>query len=161
MLDATDIQILNILQTDGKITNAELARQVGMAPSGVLERVKKLESRGVILGFSVRLNPRALGLTLSTFIQVKTTDSVGGTDIGRRLADIPEVQEVHWIAGEYNYLIKARVSDTDTLGLLMKKFGEIPGVQDSRTTLVLDTLKETQALPLDFVRCRQSKKGAK
>lgn len=161
MLDSTDIQILNILQADGKITNAELARQVGMAPSGVLERVKKLESRGVILGFSVRLNPKVLGLALSTFIQVKTTDSVGGTDIGRQLADIAEVQEVHWIAGEYNYLIKARISGTDTLGLLMKKFGEIPGVQDSRTTLVLETLKETQALPLEFIRRKQSKKAAK
>ena len=92
-------------------------------------------------------------------IQVKTTDSVGGTDIGRLLAAIPEVQEVHWIAGEYNYLVKARISGTDTLGLLMKKFGEIPGVQDSRTTLVLETLKETQALPLDFVRPKQSRKA--
>jgi len=159
MFDSIDIQILNILQEDGKVTNADLARRVGMAPSGVLERVRKLESRGVILGFAARLDPKALGLGLSTFIQVKTTDSVGGTDIGRLLAAIPEVQEVHWIAGEYNYLVKARISGTDTLGLLMKKFGEIPGVQDSRTTLVLETLKETQALPLDFVRPKQSRKA--
>lgn len=158
MLDATDIQILNILQTNGKITNADLARQIGMAPSGVLERVKKLESRGIILGFEVRLNPRALGMTLSTFIQLQTTDAVGSADIGRQLAQITEVQEVHWIAGEYNYLVKARVSDTDSLAVLMKKFGEIPGVRDSRTTLVLDTLKETQALSLDFVDCKQPKK---
>lgn len=158
MLDATDIQILNILQSNGKITNADLARQIGMAPSGVLERVKKLENKGIILGFEVRLNPRALGIALSTFIQIKTEDAVGSSEIGRQLALVPAVQEVHWTAGEYNYLVKARVSDTDSLAALMKKFGEIPGVRDSRTTLVLDTLKETQALSLDFVECKQPKK---
>ncbi len=161
MLDGTDIQILNILQTNGKITNAELARQIGMAPSGVLERVKKLEQKGVIQGYEVRLNPKALGISLSTFIQIKTEDAVGSAEIGKQLANITEVQEVHWTAGEYNYLVKARVSSTDTLALLMKKFGEIPGVRDSRTTLVLDTLKETQALSMDFIECKQSKKTPK
>ena len=161
MLDSTDIQILNILQDNGKITNAELARQIGMAPSGVLERVKKLENKGVIDGYEVRLNPKALGISLSTFIQIKTSDSVGSSDIGRELARLDEVQEVHWTAGEYNYLVKARVSSTETLALLMKQFGEIPGVRDSRTTLVLDTLKETQALSLKFIECRQTKKTAK
>jgi Lrp/AsnC family leucine-responsive transcriptional regulator len=161
MLDSTDIQILNILQENGKITNAELARQIGMAPSGVLERVKKLEQKGIIAGYEVRLNPKALGISLSTFIQIKTSDAVGSSEIGRELARIAEVQEVHWTAGEYNYLVKARVSSTETLALLMKKFGEISGVRDSRTTLVLDTLKETQALSLQFVECRQTKKTAK
>lgn len=161
MLDSTDIQILNILQDNGKITNAELARQIGMAPSGVLERVKKLENKGVIEGYEVRLNPRALGISLSTFIQIKTSDAVGSSEIGRELAKMDEVQEVHWTAGEYNYLVKARVSSTETLAQLMKKFGEIPGVRDSRTTLVLDTLKETQALSLQFIEYRQPKKTPK
>jgi len=158
MLDSTDIQILNILQSNGKITNAELARQINMAPSGVLERVKKLEQKGIIQGYEVRLNPKALGISLSTFIQIKTSDSVGSSDIGRQLAEADEVQEVHWTAGEYNYLVKARVSSTDTLAQLMKKFGDISGVRDSRTTLVLDTLKETQALSMSFIECKQPKK---
>ena len=81
--------------------------------------------------------------------------------IGKQMAEIDEVQEVHWPAGEYNYLVKARVSSTETLAQLMKKFGEIPGVRDSRTTLVLDTLKETQALSLRFIECKQPKKSAK
>ena len=132
-----------------------------MAPSGVLERVKKLEQKGIIEGYEVRLNPKALGISLSTFIQIQTADAVGSSEIGRQLARIDEVQEVHWTAGEYNYLVKARVSSTDTLALLMKKFGEIPGVRDSRTTLVLDTLKETQALSLQFIECRQPKKSPK
>ena len=132
-----------------------------MAPSGVLERVKKLENKGVIDGYEVRLNPKALGISLSTFIQIKTSDSVGSSDIGRELARMDEVQEVHWTAGEYNYLVKARVSSTETLAQLMKQFGEIPGVRDSRTTLVLDTLKETQALSLKFIECRQTRKTGK
>lgn len=161
MIDSTDIQILNILQANGKITNAELARQIGMAPSGVLERVKKLEQKGIIQGYEVRLNPKALGISLSTFILIKTEDAVGSAEIGKQLAKIGEVQEVHWTAGEYNYLVKARVSSTDTLAQLMKKFGEIPGVRDSRTTLVLDTLKETQALPMEFIEHKQPKKTPK
>lgn len=161
MLDSTDIQILNILQDNGKITNAELARQIGMAPSGVLERVKKLEQRGVIQGYEVRLNPKALGISLSTFIQIKTADAVGCSDIGKQMASIAEVQEVHWTAGEYNYLVKARVSSTDTLAQLMKKFGEISGVRDSRTTLVLDTIKETQALSMDFIESKNHKRTQK
>jgi Lrp/AsnC family leucine-responsive transcriptional regulator len=68
---------------------------------------------------------------------------------------------VHWTAGEYNYLVKARVSSTETLALLMKKFGEIPGVRDSRTTLVLDTLKETQALSLSFIERKVPRKQPK
>jgi len=161
MLDSTDIQILNILQENGKITNAELARQIGMAPSGVLERVKKLEQKGIIQSYEVRLSPKALGISLSTFIQIKTSDAVGSSEIGKQMAGIDEVQEVHWTAGEYNYLVKARVSSTETLAQLMKKFGDIPGVRDSRTTLVLDTLKETQALSLRFIECKQPKKSAK
>lgn len=161
MIDSMDIHILNILQSNGKITNAELARQIGMAPSGVLERVKKLEQKGIIQGYEVRLSPKALGISLSTFILIKTEDAVGSAEIGKQLAKIAAVQEVHWTAGEYNYLVKARVSSTDTLAQLMKKFGEIPGVRDSRTTLVLDTIKETQALSLDYIEYKQPKKTPK
>lgn len=158
MLDAIDIQILNILQENAKITNADLARRIHMAPSGALERVRKLEAKGIITGAAVRLDPRRLGLTLATFILVKTSEPVGSSAIGHALAAIPEVLEVHWTAGEYNYLVKARVRDTEAQVALMKKFGEIPGVQDSRTTLVLETIKETHALCLDSVPVKGSRK---
>ncbi|MDY0274357.1 MAG: Lrp/AsnC family transcriptional regulator [Desulfomicrobium sp.] len=157
MLDKIDIKILNILQTQGKITNADLSRQLDMAPSGVLARVKKLEQDNIIQAYDVRLNPKALGLSLSTFILIKTQDSVGSAEIGRQLAGISEVQEVHWIAGEYNYLVKARVSGTEALTLLMKKFGELSGVCDTRTTLVLDTIKESQAVCLDYAQTKTKK----
>ena len=151
MIDLIDLSILNIIQNNGRISNAELARMITMAPSGVLERIKKLEKKGIILGYEVRLNHKALGVSLVTFIHIKTMESVGSTEIGRQLAGIAEIQEVHWIAGEFNYLIKAKINSTDSLTALLQKIGAIQGVTDSRTTLVLDTLKEGQTIAADLI----------
>lgn len=158
MIDEIDLEILNIIQNNGKIPNAELARQLGMAPSGVLERVKKLEKERVIIGYEVRLDPKAVGLALTVFMHLKTADAVGCTTIGDEITRIDGIQEVHWIAGEYNYLIKARVNSTDGLTVLMKHIGAVPGVQDSRTTLVLGTLMESQTLSTEFAETKQTLK---
>ena len=107
-------------------------------------------------GYEVRLDPKAVGLALTVFMHLKTADAVGRTAIGQEIAKISGIQEVHWIAGEYNYLIKARVNSTDGLTDLMKTIGAIPGVQDSRTTLVLDTLKECQTLNTDYTETKQT-----
>jgi Lrp/AsnC family leucine-responsive transcriptional regulator len=145
-MDSIDLKILNIIQNDGRLSNANLARQLSMAPSGVLERVKKLEKKGIIQGYEVRLDGNKLGLRITAFIHILTSDTVGSTDIGKELANIPEVQEVHWIAGDFNYLIKGRLRTTEGLTSLLKKLGRITGIRDTRTTLVLETLKETQTL---------------
>ncbi len=137
MIDGIDLHILNIIQNDGKISNAKLARQLQMAPSGVLERVRKLEKKGILEGYEVRLNPTKLGLTVTAFIHVLTSDSVGSTKIGEQLAEFPEIQEVHWIAGDYNYLVKTKLRDASDLRALLKKCGQIEGISDTRTTLVL------------------------
>ena len=79
MIDETDRQILNILQENARTPNAEIARQVGMAPSAVLERVRRLETKGVIEGYETRLNPEALGLGLLAFVFVRTRDVAGET----------------------------------------------------------------------------------
>ncbi len=155
MIDSIDLSILNILQNNGRISNVELARSINMAPSGVLERVKKLEKKGIIIGYGVRLNHKALGVSLAAFIHIKTLDAVGSTEIGHRLAAIEEIQEVHWIAGEFNYLVKAKINGTETLTALLRTIGAIPGIVDSRTTLVLDTLKEHQAIAADLIRYRK------
>jgi Lrp/AsnC family leucine-responsive transcriptional regulator len=94
------------------------------------------------------VDPGKLGLVLTVFIMVKTEEGVGSTRIGNALAGEEEVQEVYFIAGEYNYQLKARVRDTEHLSGLLKRFGTIPGVRDSRTTLVLESIKETLRLPL-------------
>lgn len=150
MIDATDREILKILQQNARVSNAEIARQVGMAPSAILERIRKLEARGVIQGYEVRIDPAALGLNLLAYILVRTKDSGGELLTGETLAQIEEVQEVHHIAGEDCFLVKARVRDARTLGrLLRERFASGGGISTTRTTIVLETLHETTRLPID------------
>jgi len=148
MIDMKDKEILNMLQNNCRISNAEIARRMNMAPSAILERVRKLEKKGIIRGYELRVDPKALGLSLAVITLVKTEENVGSTRIGRDLAGIPEIQEVYFTAGEYSYMVKARVADTDDLTRLLKKMGEVPGIRDTRTTFVLDTIKETAGLDL-------------
>jgi len=141
---------LKILQVNARVSNAEIARQVGMAPSAILERIRKLEARGVIKGYEVRIDPEALGLNLLAYILVRTKDFGGELRTGEALARIEEVQEVHHIAGEDCFLVKARVRDARTLGrLLRERFAGGGGISTTRTTIVLETLHETTRLPID------------
>lgn len=149
MNDDTDAKILTMLQKDARISNAEIARRLGMAPSAVLERVRKLEARGAILGYEARINPRAVNAGLLAFIFVRTESICGDLEVGKALAAIPEAQEIHNVAGEDCYLVKARVADPEALGrLLRERIGRIPSVRSTRSTIVLETLKETAQLPL-------------
>lgn len=149
MNDDIDERILTILQADARTSNAEIARQLGMTPSAILERIRKLEARGVILGYETRLNPRALDAGLLAFVFVRDEGPYGTLKTGAALAAIPEVQEVHNVAGEDCYLVKVRVANTDELGrLLRERFGSIPSIRATRTTIVLDTLKESAQVSL-------------
>lgn len=148
MIDNIDKKILKILQKNARISNADIARSIGMAPSAILERIRKLEAKKVIEGYELRINPLSLGLGLTTFILLRTEESVGSHETGKKLASIPEVQEIHHIAGDYCYILKARVADTEALGALLKKFGSFPEVSDTRTTLVLKSIKDSLQLPL-------------
>ena len=152
MINEIDKQILTILQENARTPNAEIARQIGMAPSAILERIRKLEERGVIRGYGVRLNGRALGLGLLAFVLVRTDELSVEEDAAQQLARMPEVLEVHHIAGEDCFLIKVRTADTESLGrLLREQIGAIESVRSTRTTIVLHTAKETEALPVqDF-----------
>jgi Lrp/AsnC family transcriptional regulator, leucine-responsive regulatory protein len=149
MNDEIDEKILTILQQDARASNAEIARQLGMAPSAIFERIRKLEARGVIEGYETRLNPRALEAGLLAFVFVRDEAAYGTLATGAALAAIPEVQEVHNVAGEDCYLVKVRVADTDALARLLREgFGSIPSIRSTRTTIVLDTLKETAQVNL-------------
>ena len=148
MIDETDRQILDILQRDARTSNAEVARRVGMAPSAVFERIRKLEERGVITGYTARLDPHALGLGLLAFVFVRSDEKLGAPETEARLAEIPEAQEVHHIAGEDCFLVKVRTPNTESLGrLLRERFGAIPTLRSTKTTIVLQTIKETLELP--------------
>ncbi|HEX6541455.1 MAG TPA: Lrp/AsnC family transcriptional regulator [Ktedonobacterales bacterium] len=149
MIDEIDSKILTILQDDARTSNAEIARRLAMAPSAILERIRKLEHRGLIKGYEARLNPKALESGLLAFIFVLADERIGLDDAGQALAQMPEVQEVHHIAGEDCYLVKVRVADTDALGdLLRQRFSAIGSIRSTRTTIVLSTIKETAQISL-------------
>lgn len=148
-IDDIDLKILNILQQKARIPNAEVARQVAMAPSAVLERIRKLEDRGIIEGYEVRLNPRAFAQGLAAFVFVQA-DRAGNGSLAGDLGAITGVQEVHQIAGEDGYLVKLRVADTETLGRVLRdEFMAIRGVRSTRTHVVLSTSKETRRINLE------------
>jgi Lrp/AsnC family leucine-responsive transcriptional regulator len=149
MIDDIDRKILTILQENARTSNADIARAVAMAPSAVLERVRKLERKGVITGYEARIDPAAVDLGLTAFTFVKTEEPVGAFDTGEELATVPGVQEVHYVAGTAAYLIKVRAPDTRALAELLKVIGRLPAVRDTNSTVVLHTVKETGALPLD------------
>lgn len=149
MIDVLDTQILGILQENARISNAEIARRVELAPSAVHERIRKLEERGIISGYSARIEPKSAELGLLAFIFVRSDESPGEEEAARALAALPEVQEVHHVAGEDCFLVKVRTRDTDALGALLRdRLKCIPSVRATRTTIVLDTIKESATLPL-------------
>ena len=149
MIDEIDRQILSILQMDARTSNAELARRVGMAASATLERLRKLEQQGVITGYAARLDPRQLGAGLLAFVFVRADEGVVAERTEATLARIPEVQEVHHIAGEDCFLLTVRTADTAALGrLLRERIGAIATVRSTRTTIVLNTVKDETALPV-------------
>ena len=149
MIDGTDTEILKILQSNSRTSNAEIARQVGLAPSAVFERIRKLEERGVIEGYGARLNPKVIGVPLLAFVFVRADDK-SGAETAAEVAAIPEVLEVHDVAGEDCLLAKVRAADTEALGrLLRERFGRIDSITSTRTTIVLETVKESSALPIE------------
>lgn len=159
MIDGIDVQILNILQADARISNAEIARQVGLAPSAVLERVRKLEESGVIRRYATEIDAARVGYRLTAFVFVRTS-SCGAID--SILASIPEVLEVHDVAGEDCYLLKVRTKDTDELGKLLRdKLKPIPEIISTRTTVVLKTIKETIELPIAEIEKPEAAKYAR
>ena len=149
MIDDKDRGILNIIQSNARVSNVDVARQLGMAPSAVLERLRKLEARGIIRGYEARLDPKAMGQGLLAFVFVKSDDLSGEVRTGDVIAAAPEVLEVHQVAGEDCFLVKVRVADTEALGrFLRERFGTLASVHSTRTTIVLETLKETGCMPV-------------
>jgi Lrp/AsnC family leucine-responsive transcriptional regulator len=127
-----------------------VARQVGLAPSAVLERIRKLEKKGIIDGYEVRLNPERFKKSLVAFIFIWINPSTPAAAAGKALSGFPEIQEVHFVAGEDCFLVKARVADTRELeDLLQNRILAIETVGSVKTHIVLSTQKETSRIPLD------------
>jgi Lrp/AsnC family leucine-responsive transcriptional regulator len=152
MIDDISLQILKILQEKARIPNVEVARQVGMAPSAVLERIRKLEKNGYIDGYEVRLNPKRLKRDLIAFITISCRKPGDATTTGRFLGRLKAVQEVHHVAGGDGLLVKVRVRDTEELGRLIREELAAEGrIAATETTVVMSTYKETALIPLDDI----------
>ncbi|MBI1730505.1 Lrp/AsnC family transcriptional regulator [Candidatus Acetothermia bacterium] len=149
MINDIDKEILKILQEDARTPNAEIARRLGMAPSAIFERIKKLEKLKIIQGYQATLDADALGFGLLAFIFIHTREPIGSSEIGQKLIKFPEVQEVHHITGEDCYLVRVRAANADHLWQFLKeKVGSL-GPVNTRTTIVLETLKDTSHLPFE------------
>jgi Lrp/AsnC family leucine-responsive transcriptional regulator len=150
MIDDTSLKILKILQEKARIPNVEVARQVGMAPSAVLERIRKLEKQRIIEGYEVRLNPKFFAKGLVAFVTVKIEKHADEIAVGKKLARRPKIQEVHYVAGEDAFLVKLRGADTEEIGRLIREtIKSIDGVRLTETSIVMSTYKETAQFPID------------
>ena len=112
-LDAIDMKILNELQHNGKISNIELSKRVGLSPTPCLERVKRLEKQNVIMGYRALLNPELLDSPLLVIVEITLVR--GKPDVfeefNRAVQDLEEIQECHLVSGDFDYLLKTRVAD--------------------------------------------------
>lgn len=142
MLDDIDLRIITLLQADARMANAAIARDVGLAPSAVFQRIRKLETNGVIRGYHAHVDPTAMDQGLLAFVTVKTGEGARARETAEMLAGIREVLEVHRVVGEDCFFLKVRVRDAEALGALLdEKVQRLPPVASTRTTIVLSTAK--------------------
>ena len=147
-LDQTDRKLLDLLQRDGLQSMAELSKAIGVAPSTLNDRVKRLGRLGVISGTHARLDANALGLNLLAFVFVGWSDGNVESDFLKRIAAAEQVLECHHVTGGWNYLLKVRVADTRALeAFLGNVLKQVKGLQRTETLIVLSSPKETSALP--------------
>lgn len=150
-LDPVDRRLLRVLQADGRLSNAELARRCNLSAAACFERVRRLRERKVITGYAALIDPVKVGRGLLIFIEVHLDRTTG--DVFEAFADAirrqPEVLECHLVAGGFDYLIKARIGDMDAYrDFLGNVLVRMPGVRETRTYAVLEEVKATTALPL-------------
>lgn len=151
-LDKIDRRILDLLQRNGRLSMTELAEQVGLSPTPCTERVRRLERDGVITGYHARVSPAAVGRSMLVFVELKMaakSDKVFD-QVKRQIAGVPEVLDCHLVAGDFDYLVKARIAEMSQyrrlLGNILLK---LPGATESRSYIVMEELKETLYLPVD------------
>lgn len=137
-MEALNKKILALLAADGRLSFTELARQTGLSVSAVQQRVRKLEERGVIRGYSATIDPDAAGLPLTAFISIKPFDPAAPDDAPERLAHLAAIEACHSVAGEENYILKVRVAAPAELEDLLQQIRAAANVS-TRTTIVLST----------------------
>lgn len=153
-LNKIDRNILRELQKDGRLSYAELARRVGLTTTPCIERVKRMEREGVLQGYTALVNPKALKADLVVFVQIRLNRTAQDIfeEFRQAVIQLEEVQECYLVAGNFDYLIKARVADMDCY---RKFLGEtlltLPGVLESTSYPVMEQVKETLQLAVPYV----------
>ncbi|WP_287497616.1 Lrp/AsnC ligand binding domain-containing protein [Pandoraea sp. CB10b_02] len=151
-LDRLDRRILALLQQDGRMSMKDLSEQVGLSITPCIERVKRMERDGVIMGYFARVNPAALGAALLVFVEI-TLDHKSGNmfdQFRREVLRIPEVMECHLFSGDFDYLIKARIREmSEYRKLLGDILLQLPGAVQSKSYVVMEEIKETLTIHVE------------
>ena len=142
-LDAKDRRILHLVQRDASLAQAEIARKVGLSTAAVNERLRKLEAAGVIRHWSALVDPVAVGAGVTAFVEVFMEHPRFEASFLKRVAGLDEVLECHHVTGDFSLMLKVRVTDVASLqALLLEQLGAHDGVRQTRTVMVLSTVKE-------------------
>lgn len=147
-IDDTDARILTVLSADSRRSYAEVAAEVGLSTAAVHERVKKMAERGVIERFALRVDPDRVGLRFTAFVAIRNDGGAHCRDVAPRLRELPEVLELHSVAGEHDFLAKIRTTHARALEDVLYKIKAIPGVARTTSTVVLNTEFEDRPLQL-------------
>ena len=150
-LDATDLRILEEVQKDGRISVVELARRVHLTKTPCAERLRRLEKAGVIRGYFAQLNPAVVdaGHIVMVQVQLQGTTADDLEAFNAAVARVPEIQSCHMVAGGYDYLLKVRSKDIDAYRrLLGEAISKLPGVLQTHTYVVMETVKDEVTLPV-------------
>ena len=148
VLDGRDQKILALVQRDAKLPQAEIARRVGLSTAAVNERLRKLENAGVIRRYVAVVDPRSVGMSITAFVEVFIEHPRHEAVFIDRLLELDEVLECHHVTGEFSLLLKVRVRDMDGLQqLLLHQLNAQEGVRQTRTVMVLSTVKEESFIP--------------
>jgi Lrp/AsnC family transcriptional regulator, leucine-responsive regulatory protein len=142
-VEDTDRAILRLLAADGRMSYTDLARATGLSTSAVHQRVRRLEERGVIRGYTAVIDAEAVGLPLTAFISVTPFDPSAPDDVPQRLADVAEIEACHSVAGEESYVLKVRVATPGALEHLLARIRAAANVA-TRTSVVLSTPYEAR-----------------
>ncbi|MFY2558930.1 Lrp/AsnC family transcriptional regulator [Corallococcus terminator] len=142
-MDELDIRLVDLLQRDGRATQLELSRAVGLSQPAVAERIRKLEERGIITGYAARVDATKLGKDITAFIGVSIEHPKYFEGFAKKVLALPDVLECHRVAGQDSYLVKVKTANTRTLdSLLVETLRTIAGVTRTQTTIVLSSIKE-------------------
>jgi Lrp/AsnC family leucine-responsive transcriptional regulator len=148
-LDDLDRKALSAVLANARISWADLAQHLGLSAPAAADRIRRLEERGVIRGYTARLDAESLGLSLTAFVAVTLDKPAHRGPFLKRVEKMPEIAECHHIAGDDDYLLKVHCGGTRDLDrLLSEELKALPGVVRTRTTIVLSTPKDSSELPL-------------